>query len=90
MGLEIEKLGSLAVELMERLEEDYRDEENVTLGVVAVVVEINYGSDIDPESADGGTCAVEYRCSDGRRWIQHGLFSAAVRAVLDSSEYPDE
>ena len=90
MALEIEKLGTMAVELMERLEADYRDVPNVSLGIMAIVVEVNYGDDVSEDHTDGGTCAVEYRCSDGRRWIQSGLFFAAHRAVIESSEQTDD
>ena len=84
MALEARDLGVVAAELMERLEEDYATHENVTLGVVAVVAEVNYGP------GDDEVCAVEFRCSDGRRWIQRGLFDAAIRAVNASSEDPDD
>lgn len=84
MTFELSELGIVAAELMERLEEDYGDKSEITLGVVAVVAEVNYRDGEDKVSA------VEYRCSDGRRWIQSGLFAAAGRGVIESSEDPDE
>lgn len=80
----LEKVGIIAADLMERLEDDYKDFDDVEIGIVAVVVEVNY---VDRQ--DDGVSAVEYRCSDERRWIQHGLFEAARRAVTDSSEEAD-
>lgn len=84
MTLELRQIGELTAQLMERLEEDYADIE-AEVGVVAVIVELNYvhsnGDDIS---------AIEYRCSDGRRWVQTGLFDAAKRAVIEFSENPDE
>jgi hypothetical protein len=82
--LSLNELGTLAAELMDRLESDYEGKEDVELGVVAIVVELNY-TDSDGEEIT----AVEYRCSDARRWIQSGLFAAAGRGVIVSSENPE-
>lgn len=65
-------LGALAAEFMQTVEESFEDD--ATLGVVAIVVEVNV-------EGDPGHTEVLYRCSDNRRWVQRGLFSAADRAV---------
>jgi hypothetical protein len=80
VALDLTRLGELAAELMEALEDEHGEE--ARLGVVAVVVEVT--------GADDEWTAVQYRCSDPRRWIQSGLFAAAGRAVIDSSEDVDE
>jgi hypothetical protein len=72
-ALDTSALGQLAAELMESIEGDYPE---ARLGVVAVVVELD----------EGGATSIVYRCSDARRWVQAGLFAAAGRAVIDSSE----
>lgn len=82
-GFRLAELGVLAAELMERLHDDYGAKDGAELGVVAVVAEINYGG-------EEGVCVVEFRCSDNRRWVQHGLFAAAQRAVLCSMEHPGD
>lgn len=82
--METAELGVVAAELMDRLESDYAGKQSVEVGIVAVVAEINF---ID----DGGedVTAIEYRCSDGRRWIQAALFEHAKRGVYYSSEESD-
>jgi hypothetical protein len=82
MSLDLGDLGVIAAELMERLEEDYADKESARLGVVAVIAEVEW------DDGDSEITAVEYRCSDGRRWVQSGLFTAAERGVRYSSENP--
>ena len=81
---DISELGVHAAELMEHMETEYAGK-NGELGVVAVIAEINYVED-DGEEV---TC-IEYRCSDGRRWVQRGIFHEAYRAVGVSSDIPEE
>lgn len=80
MTLDVGEVGRTAAELMDRLADDYADDETATVGVVAVVVEV---------TTDGWS-SIEYRCSDGRRWIQQGVFLAAMIAartpVADDSD----
>lgn len=83
MPLELADLATVAAELMDELEEEYASKEDVQLGVVAVVAEVNWSD------GDGGVTAVQYRCSDSRRWVQVGLFDAAKRGVLETSEDAD-
>lgn len=77
--METAELGITAAELMERLEREYAGKDDVKLGVVAVIAEVGY---TDREGDE--VTAVEYRCSDGRHWIQSGLFAAASRACHSS------
>jgi hypothetical protein len=46
--------------------------EGFDLGIVAVVGEVNYQVDGEPNTA------VWYRCSDMRTWLQAGLFRRAA------------
>lgn len=81
------KLGEIATvsaELIDQLEEDYGDQE-VEVGMVAIVVELT-NKDEDGVEYTG----VHFRTNETRRWVQHGFFSAAVRAVEYSSETSDE
>ena len=68
-------LGVVAAELMEKLERSYLDKEDVKIGVVAVIAEVEFSD------ADGEYTVIEYRCSDGRKWVQAGLFAQTSRAV---------
>jgi hypothetical protein len=80
------RLGQLAAELMDRIAEEYAEADGTpTLGIVAVVAEVN----VDRDDGTGWT-SVDYRCSDSRRWVQVGLFDAAKRAVLHSAEDEDD
>lgn len=74
---DLHQLGLISAELIDRLEEDYRDAE-IEVGVVALVVEVTSHKD--------EWTAIEFRCSDPRRWIQLGLFDAAARACSGSAE----
>lgn len=71
--MDVSEVGKLAVDLMDMISEEYADDD-VEIGTVAVVVEIQ---------SDEWT-AVRYRCNDGRRWIQSGLFEQAKRGVRES------
>jgi hypothetical protein len=83
MSFDLTELGQTAVEMFETLEHLYGELPNVEVGIVAVVAEVTWGD------ADEQVTSVSYRCSDPRRWIQQGLFAAAVQAVGDSAERPD-
>lgn len=76
MSLDVAKLGQSAAELMDSLADAYENDEGAEIGMVAIVVEVN-GPD---------WTGVDYRTTDGRRWVQEGLFGAAIRAVRNSSE----
>lgn len=80
--LDLSELGREAAALMERLEADYDD--GCSLGVVAVIAEV-VGQRGETEWS-----VIEYRCSDGRRWVQAGLFEQARRAAHESTERLDE
>lgn len=82
--MNVGEIGVVAAELMDRLAADYENRESVELGVVAVIAEVSW------RSGDDEITAVEYRCSDGRRWIQSGLFAAAGRVVIATSEDEEE
>lgn len=69
-------LGRIAAEFMESIESEYP---GATLGVVAVVAEIDIPP--GPENDGNGATEITYRCNDGRRWIQGALFDRASRAV---------
>lgn len=64
---------------MERLTERYGEDAEV--GTVAVVAEVDCGDD---------STAIYYRCTDGRHWIQAGLFEAAKRAVVHSQQHIED
>ncbi len=82
---DMSQIGVLTAELMERIEESFNENhELVTIGVVAVVAEIIY-KDEDGDEFE----AIEYRCSDDRRWIQHGLFSVASKVALALGQAED-
>jgi hypothetical protein len=71
--MDVSSVGSVAADLMDMVTDEYGDD--VEVGIVAVVVELN--------SEDW--TAVRYRCNDGRRWIQAGLFEQARRGVHESA-----
>lgn len=72
------ELGVTAAGLMDRIEADYSEFNEVEVGVVAVIAEINYEKDGEEYTS------VEYRCSDPRKWIQGGLFKYASKAVFNA------
>ncbi len=78
---DLSELGKIAAELIDQLELDY-ERDDVQVGVVALVVEIT--------DSDGDWTAIQYRCSDPRRWIQLGLFETARRSVIQSSKDIDD
>jgi len=79
--IDTSELGVVAAELMEKLESGYLDKEDVKIGVVAVIAEIEFSE------GDDEYTVIEYRCSDPRKWVQAGLFAQTNRAVhLDETE----
>lgn len=66
--------------LGEQLEDDASiDSESIEVGVVGVIVEVNYrGSDGEDYTA------LQYRCSDARRWVQSGLFQRVADTLRDT------
>jgi hypothetical protein len=83
MMLDTTELGELALQLIDQLADSHQDDEEVSIGVMSIVVEIN-------GTYEGqGSTWVEYRCSDPRVWIQNGLFAAAQRATLNRGQ-PEE
>jgi len=71
-----------AAELLDDLEHDVEAEaEEVTVGVVLIVVELLAG-DPDP-THEGGATRIAYRCTDTRAWVQRGLLRAAIAASLE-------
>jgi hypothetical protein len=79
------RLGHVAADLMDHIAEEYGATDGVTLGIVAVIAEV----DLPDSDGEPGWTTVQYRCSDARRWIQAGLFDAARRGVESSSEEVD-
>jgi hypothetical protein len=73
---DLSTVGSLAADIMDAVEEEYGENSSASVGIVAVVAEVN----VDEEDGPGFT-HVLYRCSDNRRWVQAGLFDAAKLAV---------
>lgn len=82
--MDVGELGVVTAELMETLEEEFSEYDEVTVGVVAVIAEVNFFTDGEEETA------IAFRCSDGRRWIQIGLFNAAIRATELGTEKSEE
>jgi hypothetical protein len=79
--LDTTQVGTVAAELMDTLAEDQeRDTDELTVGVVMVLVEVQ-GTD---EDGDSWTW-IRYRCSDPRVWIQRGMLHAA----LEQDQLPD-
>jgi hypothetical protein len=77
-----EKLGKLAAEVMQMIDEaTIEDGCEARVGAVAVVVELNVDEDDGP-----GFTEIRYRHSDSRRWVQAGFFEAATRAVIEGVE----
>lgn len=82
------KVGTEAARLMELLAEDPEISEDAEIGVVAVIVETSapvtaeefeehYG--YPPEAdEDLRRTDIRWRCSDGRGWVQRGLFQEAA------------
>lgn len=84
-----EKIGLVAAQMMEIIDDDY--EHDIEIGIVAILVEVNgtnpelvddHDLNPDDEYLAGQFSEVRYRCSDARRWVQIGFFKAAERAVL--------
>jgi hypothetical protein len=73
--------------LIDHLAESLEGVEDIEVGTVALVVEVNgtvpesWRGKIDDDKIGEQFTWVLYRCSDARRWVQHGLFAAATRAV---------
>jgi hypothetical protein len=78
MTVDTHPIGNLVAEVMEEIESTYG--ESASLGIFAIVAEIN----IDEEDGPGVT-HVTYRCNDNRTWIQAGLFEAAKYAAMNSA-----
>lgn len=76
--MKLSQVATISAELIDILESDFADvdEENLEVGVIAVVVEINQ------KRENGEFTGIHYRCSDARRWVQHGFFQGAARASL--------
>jgi hypothetical protein len=77
------QVGVIAAELIDSLADSYADEE-IEIGVVAVVVEIT-GGKLDEEN----WTAINYRCNNPKRWIQRALFEEAKDVARNSSEERD-
>lgn len=77
MSIDGTKIGRIAAEVMERVENEKPDDgEELSIGTVAVIVEV-----LADEEDGPGWSWISYRCSDVRPWVQAGLFGAATRAV---------
>ena len=59
------RAADLVRELLTKIERAYPDKEGFEVGTLAVVAEVDRG--------------VHFQCSDRRRWIQSGLFRAAMQ-----------
>ena len=81
------EVGQTTAKLMESLAEEFGDDAQV--GIVAVVVEVTEPiSAEDWEEAEGRpptpddepleATSLRWRCSDGRNWVQRGLFRAVA------------
>lgn len=71
-------IGVNAAELMGDLAAKYADADEVQLGVVAVVAEVNY------RDGDSWFTEISYQCNDPRRWVQRGLLEEARDATRRS------
>lgn len=80
--LDSTRVGVLAAELMESLEEAIPDGAiNVTVDTVAVVAEVRFhvdGSEVN---------LVQVKCTDQRRWVQTGLLNHAAMATATGGNY---
>lgn len=83
MTVDTHPIGNLVAEVMDEIEETYGDD--ASLGIFAIVAEIN----IDEDDGPGTTCII-YRCNDNRTWIQSGLFEEAKVAATNPVPIDDE
>ncbi len=83
MTVDTHPIGQLVAEVMDEIEKSYG--EDASLGIFAIVAEINIDEDDGP-----GTTHVIYRCNDNRTWIQSGLFEAAKYAAMNASPLDED
>lgn len=75
-----EKLGTLAAEFMEQIEEA-----DVAEGCTARIRTVVMVAEIDVDDVDGpGFTGIRTRCSEARRWVQVGLLDAGKRHILET------
>lgn len=84
MSIDTSAVGTIAAEMMDQIAERYGADAHID--TVAIIVEVDMP---DTEGRPGWT-AVDYRCSDTRRWVQLGFFEAAKRAVLEQGAPEDD
>jgi hypothetical protein len=73
----IAKIGTTAAKLMDSIESEGED---VEIGEVMLLVECRYKHDDDEYSG------IDFRCTDERVWVQHGMLHFALNAVRQSYE----
>lgn len=83
MTVDTHPIGNLVAEVMDEIEETYG--ENASLGIFAIVAEIN----VEDEDSLGVTHVI-YRCNDNRTWIQAGLFEAARHAAMNPTSLNED
>lgn len=71
------KAAVIAAELIEALETDFKDEEEIKIGHVMVIVEVTGKDD------DENWTSINYRCDSPKFWIQMGMLRAALRTEPD-------
>lgn len=82
--IDTQAIGFLAQEFMEGLEKDYSDYDDAEVGVVAIVAEITYVENGEQKEA------IEYLCTDLRRWIQRALFYMAEEEAASALRSNDD
>lgn len=83
----LDRIATEAQQLMAQVEEEYGA--HVKVGVVGIVVELNGEAEVRTyraaedvyETTTIPYTAIDWRCSDHRRWIQRALFDGAARSV---------
>lgn len=82
----LDKVGVLAAQLMDQMEEESEPEDNETIGEVMLLAEVR-GTD-----ANGPYTYITWRCSDKREWAQRGMLHAGLhqerRVHGEGSEEP--
>lgn len=87
--LDLTQIATTAAEWMEFLEKGIEDvledgEPPPIVQTVAVVVELEWPP--NASNNHNGSTAIHYRCTDGRKWFQKGLFLEIADAIARTQQ----